>query len=650
MRPITALVFLAASALACALVVAAAATHVETRRSPVSLSGPVPRKVSLPVSISALDADPVGSTVVVARLGDRTVAIVADADDQAVVTIDPRSGAVLGRFALGGTPAQILVAREGALFVAVRDRARVAVLEPSLPEGELRERASVATDDEPFGLAETRDGTVLVTCALAHSLQGFRAGDLSALYQIDLPREPRAVVPSSRYKRAYVAHLAAPLLSVVDLSAAQRGYATFATTQAAALPSVEGLMAGWEDRGKWASILNQEAESMIALIGSRRSSAAQGFAIAAYGDVIVAPHVRALPGETAIRTISSYGSGGSHPAEFGAAALVADAASPRLFFRSGPSCLLPRAAVFTGWGSYLVACADGDEIEEVLPSAEPPRPPPFARRWLSWRVGSGITGLAYDPVDNRAVAWAQSDRILGVLSLDRLGPVEPSTYGVAAVGPARYHDAAVSLGRRLFHSSHDSRIARDGRACASCHPDGLDDGLVWATPDGPRQTPTLRGRVAGTAPYGWLGRRQTLTEHLGQTIERLGGTGLAERDVQALVAYVTSMQAPGRAPSHDGGQGRAVFDLHCGYCHEPAGGFTDGDRHDVRSRTGGDVAAAFDTPSLRFVADTAPYFHDGRYATLAQVLDRTEGRMWSAPPGGLSPGDRAALEAYLSTL
>ena len=36
------------------------------------------------------------------------------------------------------------------------------------------------------------------------------------------------------------------------------------------------------------------------------------------------------------------------------------------------------------------------------------------------------------------------------------------------------------------------RLSGDGRACASCHPDGRDDGLVWSTPNGPRQKSPCR--------------------------------------------------------------------------------------------------------------------------------------------------------------
>ena len=70
----------------------------------------------------------------------------------------------------------------------------------------------------------------------------------------------------------------------------------------------------------------------------------------------------------------------------------------------------------------------------------------------------------------------------------------------------------------------------------------------------------------------------------------------------------------------------------------------------------------FSTPSLRNVALTAPYMHDGRFATLEQVLDHySEGIRYTDTldpnlakhPGGglhLSPGDKQALIAFLKTL
>jgi hypothetical protein len=55
-----------------------------------------------------------------------------------------------------------------------------------------------------------------------------------------------------------------------------------------------------------------------------------------------------------------------------------------------------------------------------------------------------------------------------------------------------------------------------------------------------------------------------------------------------------------------------------------------------------------DTPSLRFMGGTAPYFHDGRYRTLEELLADRESVMGHS--ASLPVGDRAALAAYLRSL
>ncbi|MCD6672922.1 MAG: hypothetical protein LT106_08700 [Burkholderiaceae bacterium] len=61
----------------------------------------------------------------------------------------------------------------------------------------------------------------------------------------------------------------------------------------------------------------------------------------------------------------------------------------------------------------------------------------------------------------------------------------------------------------------------------------------------------------------------------------------------------------------------------------------------------------FATPSLRGVALTAPYMHNGVFATLAQVVefyDRGGGRASELQPLGLNARERAALVAFLEAL
>jgi len=70
----------------------------------------------------------------------------------------------------------------------------------------------------------------------------------------------------------------------------------------------------------------------------------------------------------------------------------------------------------------------------------------------------------------------------------------------------------------------------------------------------------------------------------------------------------------------------------------------------------------FKVPSLRNVAASAPYMHDGRFATLEEVIDHYDGPLHRSPtldPNlakhpesglGLSPEDKAALVAFLKAL
>ncbi len=98
-------------------------------------------------------------------------------------------------------------------------------------------------------------------------------------------------------------------------------------------------------------------------------------------------------------------------------------------------------------------------------------------------------------------------------------------------------------------------------------------------------------------------------------------------------------------------QGAVLFRRDCASCHAGAN-FTDGRFHNVtawlsRDRGLGEISdriadnGAFRTPSLRNVAVTEPYFHDGSARTLDDALQRH---------AGVHAGDISALVAFLKTL
>jgi cytochrome c peroxidase len=75
---------------------------------------------------------------------------------------------------------------------------------------------------------------------------------------------------------------------------------------------------------------------------------------------------------------------------------------------------------------------------------------------------------------------------------------------------------------------------------------------------------------------------------------------------------------------------------------------THASKHEFGSTAPIEARGGFDTPALRFVSGTAPYFHDGRYATLEELLQGADGKMGHTLQ--LSRQDVTALAAYLETL
>ena len=235
-------------------------------------------------------------------------------------------------------------------------------------------------------------------------------------------------------------------------------------------------------------------------------------------------------------------------------------------------------------------------------------------------------------------------------------------------------------GKRLFNSSDRTDLARDQWiACATCHFDGEMDGRTWFFPDGPRNTTSLLG-VAETLPVHWSGDLDELhdVENTVRTIQ--AGTGLADgpdncspacdqappnagrsQDLDDLAAYMSTLTLranPNLTPSGDFSaaaiRGQKLFhseETQCATCHVPPL-YTDRLRHDVG--TGGHPderkGPDFDTPSLRGIFATAPYLHDGRAATLEDVLTTHNADDLHGSSSGLSSEDISDLLAFLASL
>jgi hypothetical protein len=199
-------------------------------------------------------------------------------------------------------------------------------------------------------------------------------------------------------------------------------------------------------------------------------------------------------------------------------------------------------------------------------------------------------------------------------------------------------------GHDIFHTHAGALIA-----CASCHPEGGDDGHVWLLDENKRRTPSLRGTIEGTAPYHWPGDEPDFASIVSDVyVVRMSGVRLDADLTSALMTWVNAIPAPPAPTWVDGAAataGKAIFervDVGCASCHSGAK-FTNNATVDIG--TGG----GFQVPPLVGVGSRTPLMHDGCAATIADRFGAC-----ATPEHGsiasLSTTDIANLTAYLETL
>jgi hypothetical protein len=205
-------------------------------------------------------------------------------------------------------------------------------------------------------------------------------------------------------------------------------------------------------------------------------------------------------------------------------------------------------------------------------------------------------------------------------------------------------DTRDDTGHDVFHTQAGALIA-----CASCHPEGRDDGHVWKLDGDLRRTPSLRGTIAGTAPYHWPGDEANLDVLVNDVYTiRMGGVMLATPMMNALTGWVQTvpaLPAPAWVDSAAAGRGQALFernDVGCSGCHSGPK-FTNNTTVDVG--TGG----AFQVPPLVGVGWRTPLFHDGCAATMADRFGSCATPQHGSI-AGLSSQNVSDLIAYLESL
>lgn len=203
-------------------------------------------------------------------------------------------------------------------------------------------------------------------------------------------------------------------------------------------------------------------------------------------------------------------------------------------------------------------------------------------------------------------------------------------------------------GHAVFHSNSGG-----GLACASCHPEGHEDGRVWQFDcDMRRRTQDLSGGLGGTEPFHWSGDLKDFPTLMDTVfVGRMSGPALGRDHMMSALSWINTV--PARPPLRSAAdaqvqRGKALFEnptVGCATCHAGAA-LTNNTTVDVGT------SAPFQVPSLRGVAWRAPYMHNGCSATLSGRFNNAycDGGDAHGKTSQLTAAQLADLVAFLESL
>ena len=642
---------------------------------------------------------------------DDALLYAADPDLDSVFVVDADTEQLVATVKVGRQPEKLLVAPDDTVYVANRLDRSVSVLR----RGETTEAARLKVAVEPMGLAVSSDARTLyvvnatsLTDAQVGTLMAFDTETLQLKWETPVGHEPRGITLLGDGKAAVSLFKEGDVVFVDTASGKVLKAGTDVTTQLnrSALGIDISIGGGPDDaprplppdfapatahpRGVEALITSHDGSQLFAasLISTNAilqtgtpsdpvtgpSDGSSG----GYGSNTCGATSVAFP---AVLTFTSEGTPEVDDLATCGGATIGER-PPTLLTSNIPGMPVqgPRALALDPTGTFLfVANFDSNNVAIVPTSVrgpasafgpDAPKPEPGVEFGIGGtvrqlvNVGAGPTGVAVTRDGKRAFVFNAFDHSLSRLEQvnGRVSNTRTTVLGQDVLPP----DAVA--GRKLFFSAVDSRMNNPstGISCGTCHLEGREDGHVWNFPDGPRQTPSLQGRMlTKTAPFHWNGEFNDLLAFMTHTVtRRMGGSGVTPAMEQQVAAFLDAMPAadnPHRdtVPADVLARGKAAFDkAQCGACHVGEA-YTNNVFADVGTYVqAGPVIdrpellphGGLNTPSLLGLARTAPYLHDGSATTLkARILQGKEANRHGLT-SGLTDGEVDDLVAYLSSL
>lgn len=594
---------------------------------------------------------------------------VVNPDNDSVSVFDTGGPSRLAEIAVGAAPRSLARAADGSVWVVNRDGASISVIDPASLA--VTRSITLPRASQPYGIVFAPAGTAYVTLEASGRVIALDGTSGATLASLDVGANPRHLAVSGDSARLLVSRFITPPLP-------GEGSAVVET-------SVEGM-------GRGGEVLVVDTASMslrttIVLAHSDRDdTSTTGSGVPNYlGAAAIAPDGRsawipskqdnvrrgllrngkALDFQNTVRAISSRID----------LETLAETTTARI---DHDNASVAGAAAFDATGAYLFVALETARQVEVIDASS-------GGALFRIEVGIAPQGLVVSADNTRLYVHNFMDRSIDVVDLTpltRQGELRSDKLTRLASVASDRLPANVLLGKKLFYDARDTRLARDAYlSCASCHHDGTHDGRTWdlgAQGEGLRNTISLRGRAGlGHGRLHWSSNFDEVQDFEGQIRALAGGTGLmsdsafntgtrsqplgttkagASADLDALAAYVASLnQMPLAAARADDGAltaaaaaGRAVFaGQGCANCHGgtnfAASGVLLADVGTLRATSGkrlGGLLPGIDVPTLRDLAGTGPYLHDGSAPTLAAAVTAHRGV-------AIAPADLGNLAAYL---
>jgi len=589
----------------------------------------------------------------------------------------------------GGT---VSVTRDGR-YAAVADEARDRLSIVDLTRGERIGDVPFEPGSRPGRVVEGEPGTVYVVLREAGAVASVRVSDATLLAQSDVCAAPRGIAYAAASEELYVACASGRFLTLS--SAGQITRSVLLPNDLRDVVVEHGNV--WVSRFRSAEVLRLDAEGAIversrppALALPRRSpdglaeslalfEPGVGWRLTAHPNAgVVLVHQRATTEEIVLtpteNAASPYGSGGGCSDGIQRSSVTSFEAGGKITPWPPVGVTLPVDIALLADGKALIVGAGREDANAPRSSFVSLAGGASFGSAPSLEFGRGGAASIATLVSNEPLGCSRNAELFGDADLSGAAqytvgvaarPLSNGAFVIQTREPAQLlvvsaqgnttaielsGDSVADTGFDLFH-----RNAEAGISCASCHPDGSDDGHVWSFEGhGLRRTQPLDAGLAGTAPFHWDGSLREVGELMGEVfVSRMGGVHESSERLEALERWLFDLSPPAPETPVDALQvdrGRGLFgslELGCADCHRGES-FTDNNNYDVGT---GEPGEKFQVPSLIGVGTRSRLIHDGCANSLRE-------RFELACAGGdrhgkvslLDEADIDDLVAYLETL